>query len=130
MVKQQETCAAADRTGHALLHTLYQNNVKEGTNFLNEWFAVDIVKNSKEEVTGVIAFSIESGEVAYLKAQATVMATGGAGRIYASTTNALINTGDGLAMALRAGFPRTRYGNVAVSPNRNLWSGLTSNRRL
>ena len=72
------TCAAADRTGHALLHTLYQNNVKEGTNFLNEWFAVDIVKNSKDEVTGVIAFSIESGEVAYLKAQATVMATGGA----------------------------------------------------
>ena len=99
------TCAAADRTGHALLHTLYQNNVKEGTDFLNEWFAVDIVKNDKNEVTGVIAFSIEYGEVAYLKAQSTVMATGGAGRIYASTTNALINTGDGLAMALRAGFP-------------------------
>ena len=99
------TCAAADRTGHALLHTLYQNNVKEGTNFLNEWFAVDIVKNAQNEVTGVIAFSIEYGEVAYLKAQSTVMATGGAGRIYASTTNALINTGDGLAMALRAGYP-------------------------
>ena len=99
------TCAAADRTGHALLHTLYQNNVKEGSNFLNEWFAVDLVKNSKNEVTGVIAFSIESGEVAYLKAQATVLATGGAGRIYASTTNALINTGDGLGMALRTGFP-------------------------
>ena len=99
------TCAAADRTGHALLHTLYQNNVKEGTNFLNEWFAVDIVKNAKNEATGVIAFSIEYGEVAYLKAQSTVMATGGAGRIYASTTNALINTGDGLAMALRAGYP-------------------------
>ena len=99
------TCAAADRTGHALLHTLYQNNVKEGTNFLNERFAVDIVKNAQNEVTGVIAFSIEYGEVAYLKAQSTVMATGGAGRIYASTTNALINTGDGLAMALRAGYP-------------------------
>ena len=99
------TCAAADRTGHALLHTLYQNNVKEGTNFLNEWFAVDLVKNSKDEITGVIAFSIENGEVAYLKAQATVLATGGAGRIYASTTNALINTGDGLAMTLRAGLP-------------------------
>ncbi len=99
------TCAAADRTGHALLHTLYQNNVKEGTNFLNEWFAVDLVKNSKNEITGVIAFSIESGEVCYLKAQATVLATGGAGRIYASTTNALINTGDGLGMTLRAGFP-------------------------
>ena len=99
------TCAAAGRTGHALLHTLYQNNVKEGTNFLNEWFAVDLVKNSKNEITGVIAFSIESGEVCYLKAQATVLATGGAGRIYASTTNALINTGDGLGMTLRAGFP-------------------------
>jgi len=99
------TCAAADRTGHALLHTLYQNNVKEGTNFLNEWFAVDLVKNSKNEITGVIAFSIESGEVFYLKAKATVLATGGAGRIYASTTNALINTGDGLGMTLRAGFP-------------------------
>ena len=99
------TCAAADRTGHALLHTLYQNNVKEGSNFLNEWFAVDLVLNKLKEVTGVIAFSIESGEVAYLKAQATVLATGGAGRIYSSTTNALINTGDGLGMALRAGIP-------------------------
>ena len=99
------TCAAADRTGHALLHTLYQNNIKEGSNFLNEWFAVDLVLNQLKEVTGVIAFSIESGEVAYLKSQATVMATGGAGRIYSSTTNALINTGDGLGMALRAGFP-------------------------
>ena len=99
------TCAAADRTGHALLHTLYQNNVKEGANFLNEWFAVDLVKNKFNEVTGVIAFSIESGEVAYLKSRATVLATGGAGRIYASTTNALINTGDGLGMSLRAGFP-------------------------
>ena len=99
------TCAAADRTGHALLHTLYQNNVKEGSNFLNEWFAVDLVLNQLNEVTGVIAFSIESGEVAYLKAQATVLATGGAGRIYSSTTNALINTGDGLGMSLRAGIP-------------------------
>ena len=99
------TCAAADRTGHALLHTLYQNNIKEGSNFLNEWFAVDLVLNKLKEVTGVIAFSIESGEVTYLKAQATVLATGGAGRIYSSTTNALINTGDGLGMALRAGIP-------------------------
>ena len=99
------TCAAADRTGHALLHTLYQNNGKEGSNFLNEWFAVDLVLNKLKEVTGVVAFSIESGEVAYLKAQATVLATGGAGRIYSSTTNALINTGDGLGMALRAGIP-------------------------
>lgn len=99
------TCAAADRTGHALLHTLYQNNVKNNTVFLNEWFAVDLVKNADGAVVGVIAINIEDGEVVYVKSKATVFATGGAGRIYASTTNAHINTGDGIGMALRAGFP-------------------------
>ncbi len=99
------TCAAADRTGHALLHTLYQANLKGGTTFLNEWYAVDLVKNQKGQVAGVIAIDIESGETVYIKSKATVMATGGAGRIYSSTTNALINTGDGIGMALRAGFP-------------------------
>ncbi|WP_067586823.1 succinate dehydrogenase flavoprotein subunit [Endozoicomonas ascidiicola] len=99
------TCAAADRTGHALLHTLYQANLKGGTTFLNEWYAVDLVKNQKGQVAGVIAIDIESGETVYIKAKATVMATGGAGRIYSSTTNALINTGDGIGMALRAGYP-------------------------
>ena len=98
------TCAAADRTGHALLHALYQGNLKGGTTFLNEWYAVDIVKNQKGSVVGVIAICIETGETVYIKAKATVMATGGAGRIYQSTTNALINTGDGTGMALRAGF--------------------------
>jgi succinate dehydrogenase / fumarate reductase flavoprotein subunit len=99
------TCAAADRTGHALLHTLYQANLKNGTTFLNEWFAVDLVKNSKGQVVGVIAICIEDGDVVYIRTKATVLATGGAGRIYASTTNALINTGDGIGMALRAGYP-------------------------
>ncbi len=99
------TCAAADRTGHALLHTLYQNNLKNNTVFLNEWFAVDLVKNQDGAVAGVIAIEIETGEVVYIKSKATVLATGGAGRIYASTTNAHINTGDGIGMALRAGFP-------------------------
>src|SRR6478609_1258351 len=99
------TCAAADRTGHALLHTLYQANLKAGTVFLNEWFAVDLVKNQDGAVVGVIAICMESGETVYIKAKATVLATGGAGRIYASTTNAHINTGDGVGMALRAGFP-------------------------
>ncbi len=99
------TCAAADRTGHALLHTLYQANLKGGTTFLNEWYAVDLVKNQKGQVAGVIAICIETGETVYIKAKATVLATGGAGRIYQSTTNALINTGDGIGMALRAGFP-------------------------
>ncbi len=99
------TCAAADRTGHALLHTLYQNNVKNNTVFFNEWFAVDLVKNANDEVVGVIAIDIETGETVFVKSKATVLATGGAGRIYASTTNAHINTGDGIGMALRAGFP-------------------------
>ena len=99
------TCAAADRTGHALLHTLYQNNVKNETVFFNEWFAVDLVKNQDGGVVGVIAICIETGETVYVKSKATVFATGGAGRIYASTTNAHINTGDGMGMALRAGVP-------------------------
>ena len=99
------TCAAADRTGHALLHTLYQGNMKNNTVFLNEWFATDIVKNQDGAVVGVIAICIESGETVFVKSKATVFATGGAGRIYASTTNAHINTGDGIGMSLRAGFP-------------------------
>jgi len=99
------TCAAADRTGHALLHTLYQGNLKNDTVFLNEWYAVDLVKNQDGAVVGVIAICIETGETVYIRSKATVLATGGAGRIYASTTNALINTGDGVGMALRAGVP-------------------------
>ena len=99
------TCAAADRTGHALLHTLYQGNMKNETVFFNEWYATDLVKNEDGDVTGVIAICIETGEVVHIKSKATVLATGGAGRIYASTTNAHINTGDGIGMALRAGVP-------------------------
>ena len=99
------TCAAADRTGHALLHTLYQGNMKNNTVFFNEWFATDMVKNQDGAVVGVIAICIETGETVFVKSKATVFATGGAGRIYASTTNAHINTGDGVGMALRAGFP-------------------------
>ncbi|GAB2505942.1 succinate dehydrogenase flavoprotein subunit [Microbulbifer agarilyticus] len=99
------TCAAADRTGHALLHTLYQGNIKNNTVFLNEWFAVDLVKNQDGAVVGVIAMNIEDGEIVYVKSKATVLATGGAGRIFASTTNAHINTGDGIGMALRADIP-------------------------
>jgi succinate dehydrogenase / fumarate reductase flavoprotein subunit len=98
------TCAAADRTGHALLHTLYQGNIKNNASFLNEWFATDLVKNQDGCVVGVIAICIETGETVYIKSKATVLATGGAGRIYASTTNALICTGDGIGMALRSGF--------------------------
>ncbi len=99
------TCAAADRTGHALLHALYQGNLKNETTFLNEWYAVDLVKNQDGAVVGVIAICMETGELVHIASKATVLATGGAGRIYASTTNAHINTGDGIGMALRAGFP-------------------------
>ena len=99
------TCAAADRTGHALLHTLYQGNLKNKTVFLTEWFAVDIVKSDDASVAGVIAINIESGETVFVASKATVFATGGAGRIYASTTNAHICTGEGLGRALREGYP-------------------------
>ena len=99
------TCAAADRTGHALLHTLYQQNLKFNTKFYIEWLALDLVRNQDGAVCGVIAMDIASGEVVFFKSKATVFATGGAGRIYSSTTNAHINTGDGVGMAARAGIP-------------------------
>ena len=98
------TCAAADRTGHAMLHTLYQKNVQAKTNFFNEWFAIDLV-TTPGGVAGITALCIETGEIVFIKARATILATGGAGRIYSSTTNAHINTGDGFGMALRAGYP-------------------------
>ncbi len=98
------TCCAADRTGHAMLHTLYQKNVEAKTLFYNEWFAIDLVK-SDHGIAGVVAMNIESGEVVFLKSRATILATGGAGRIFQSTTNAHINTGDGFGMVLRAGLP-------------------------
>lgn len=99
------TAAAADRTGHALLHLLYQQNVKNKTQVFSEWYALDLVKNQDGAVVGCTAIDMESGEIVYFKSRAVVLATGGAGRIYASTTNAHINTGDGVGMALRAGVP-------------------------
>ncbi|WP_026970289.1 succinate dehydrogenase flavoprotein subunit [Aliagarivorans marinus] len=99
------TAAAADRTGHALLHTLYQQNVKNQTTIFSEWYALDLVKNANGDVVGCTAMNMEDGQIVYFKARATVLATGGAGRIFASTTNAHINTGDGVGMASRAGVP-------------------------
>ncbi len=98
------TCCAADRTGHAMLHTLYQKNIEAKTMFFNEWFAIDLV-NTDKGIAGVLAMSIETGEVAFFQARAVILATGGAGRIFQSTTNAHINTGDGFGMALRVGIP-------------------------
>lgn len=101
----QRACAAADRTGHAMLHTLYQRNVRANTQFFVEWMALDLIRNSAGEVLGVSALEIESGAVFILHAKALLFATGGAGRIYAASTNAFINTGDGLGMCARAGIP-------------------------
>ena len=99
------TCAAADRTGHALLHTLYQQNLKAKTHVFSEWLALDFVKDSNNRIAGVTALCIETGEVVFFQSRVCIIATGGAGRIYQSTTNAYINTGDGFGMALRAGLP-------------------------
>jgi len=101
----QRACAAADRTGHAMLHTLYQQNVKARTTFFVEWMALDLIRDAEGDVLGVTALEMETGEVHILQAKVTLFATGGAGRIYAASTNAFINTGDGLGMAARAGLP-------------------------
>ena len=101
----QRTCAAADRTGHAMLHTLYQQNVKEKTSFFVEWMALDLIRDSEGDVVGVTALEMETGEVMILHAKAVLFATGGSGRIFAASTNAFINTGDGLGMCARAGIP-------------------------
>ncbi|MBX3617906.1 succinate dehydrogenase flavoprotein subunit [Nitrosomonas sp.] len=99
------SCAAADRTGHALLHTLYQRNVSANTQFFVEWMALDLIRDEQGDVLGVTALEMETGEVSILQARATLFATGGGGRIFQASTNALINTGDGLGMAARAGIP-------------------------
>lgn len=99
------TAAAADRTGHALLHTLYQQNVRVKTQIFSEWLALDLVKDAQDKIAGVTALCIETGEVVCFEARVVILATGGAGRIFQSTTNAYINTGDGYGMALRAGLP-------------------------
>ncbi|MBB5020021.1 succinate dehydrogenase / fumarate reductase flavoprotein subunit [Chitinivorax tropicus] len=101
----QRACAAADRTGHAMLHTLYQRNVRAKTQFFVEWMALDLIRDSEGDVVGVTALEMETGEIMILHAKAVLFATGGAGRIFAASTNAFINTGDGLGMCARAGIP-------------------------
>jgi succinate dehydrogenase / fumarate reductase, flavoprotein subunit len=101
----QRACAAADRTGHALLHTLYQRNVRARTQFFVEWMALDLIRDADGDVVGVTALEMETGDVMILQAKVTMLATGGAGRIFAASTNAFINTGDGLGMTARAGLP-------------------------
>ena len=99
------SCAVADRTGHAVLHTLYQQNVRANTQFFVEWMGLDLIRDEEGDVCGMTALDIETGEVMVLQARATLFATGGAARIFSASTNAFINTGDGLGMAARAGIP-------------------------
>ena len=101
----QRACAAADRTGHAMLHTLYQQNVAAKTSFFVEWMALDLIRDAEGDVVGVTALEMETGDLHILRAKTVLLATGGAGRIFAASTNAFINTGDGLGMAARAGIP-------------------------
>ncbi len=101
----QRACAVADRTGHALLHTLYQKNLELGTHFFVEWIALDLIRDESGDVLGVTAIDQETGKIGVFQAKATLFATGGAGRIFQASTNAYINTGDGLGMAARSGIP-------------------------
>lgn len=99
------TCAAADRTGHALLHSLYQQNIRSKTHFFDEYFAIDLIKDEDGYVLGALVLEIETGEPLLIEAKTTLLATGGVGQIFRTNTNARINTGDGMGMALRAGIP-------------------------
>ncbi len=99
------TCAAADRTGHAILHTLYQQNIRAKTHFFDEYFAIDLIKDQEGFILGALVLEIETGEPLLIEAKTTLLATGGAGQLFRTNTNARINTGDGLAMASRAGIP-------------------------
>ncbi|GHT91739.1 succinate dehydrogenase flavoprotein subunit [Betaproteobacteria bacterium] len=101
----RRACAAADRTGHAMLHAMYQRNVKANTQFFVEWMALDLIRDSEGHVVGVTAMEMETGQVVIFHARAVIFATGGSGRIFASSTNAFMNTGDGLGMTARAGIP-------------------------
>lgn len=99
------TCAVADRTGHAILQTLYQQNLRAGTSIFSEHYALDLIKDQQGQIAGVMSLNIETGEYQLMRAHHILIATGGAGQVYRTNTNAMINTGDGLGMVLRAGLP-------------------------
>ena len=101
----QRTCAAADRTGHAMLHTLYQQSLRYDADFFIEYFAIDLIMDAEGTCRGVMAISLDDGSIHRFRAQAVVLATGGYGRVYYTATSAHTCTGDGNAMVLRAGLP-------------------------
>jgi succinate dehydrogenase / fumarate reductase flavoprotein subunit len=98
------TCYAGDRTGHALLHTLNEQSVRNGVEFFNEYFLIDLIV-AQEKVAGIVTLDIKKGELVIFRASYVILATGGFGRIFKHSTNALINTGDGVGAAFRAGVP-------------------------
>src|SRR3569623_1087362 len=99
------TCAAADRTGHAILHSLYQQNIRAKTHFFDEFYAIDLIKDDDGYILGAVVLEIETGEPLVIEAKTTLIATGGVGRIFRSNTNARIITGDGFGFVRRAGIP-------------------------
>ncbi len=101
----QRTCAAADRTGHAILHTLYGQAVRNSTEFFIEYFAIDLIMDAEGRCRGVVCIKMDDGTIHRFRAQLTILATGGYGRAYFSATSAHTCTGDGNAMVLRAGLP-------------------------
>ena len=101
----QRTCAAADRTGHAMLHTMYGQALRHSAEFYIEFFAIDLIMDDQGVCRGVIALKLDDGTLHRFRAQTTILATGGYGRAYASCTSAHTCTGDGGAMVLRAGLP-------------------------
>ena len=125
----QRTCAAADRTGHAILHTLYGQALKAKCQFFIEYFAIDLIRDAEGAVRGVVCLKLDDGTIHRFRAQTTVLATGGYGRAYFSATSAHTCTGDGNAMALRAGLAAAGYGVRAVPPDRHLRRGLPHHRR-
>ena len=103
--RAERTCAAADRTGHAILHTLYQQSLKHEAEFFIEYVALDLIMDDEGACRGVLAWNLDDGTLHRFRAQSTVLATGGYGRTYFSCTSAHTCTGDGNAMVLRAGLP-------------------------
>ena len=101
----QRTCAAADRTGHAILHTLYGKSISESADFFIEYFAIDLIMSESGRCVGIVALCMETGELHRFHSSQTILATGGYGRAYFSATSAHTCTGDGSAMVLRAGLP-------------------------
>ena len=126
----QRTCAAADRTGHAILHTLYGQALRSKCEFFIEYFAIDLIRDEDGRVRGLIALKMDDGTLHRFRAQSTILATGGYGRAYFSATSAHTCTGDGNAMALRVGVPLQDMEFVQFHPTGIYGAGCPHHGRL